>query len=152
MAKQISLGNFNLKPSDVEDKRKKSRANVLIDMDDYNIIAYVYVNSPHGKVPLSEVKDFTNLSHNSFVIHIRRLKSLKLLDDPRGEGDDFRTKYIILTDLGKQAYDVLTKSIDTKEKWLNHMDSLYNYFTETQKTLKGKNKGGSQHGTNRTEQ
>ncbi len=112
-----------IKLEDLPKSKRKARASVLVDIDDFNILSYLY--SYPVKTPLTLVRDILNISHNSFLIHIKRLVGYGLMEVKRGEAKDYKTKYFYITDRGRRLYLILSETIDTKEKWLKHFENKY---------------------------
>lgn len=103
------------------ESKRRSRAEVLFDYEDYLIVSLCRLED---KVPLSLVKEYTGLSHNSLLIHTKRLRNYGLIKIERGKDEDYKSKYVIITRDGKRAYDIYRKNINTKEKVEAHMEEL----------------------------
>jgi len=91
-------------------EKRKSRARVLLDIEDMRILGLLLKFENKKQVFVIEgLKEKMNISHNSLLVHIKRLGGLGLIlvfrsPDPK----TYKNKIIHITDEGKKVLDILT--------------------------------------------
>lgn len=100
---------------------RKSRSPVLFDYDDFLLLTFL--NNLQEKVELPILLKWLNISHNSFLIHIKRLEQYQFIEVVRGKDKDYKNKFISITEQGTKALEVF-KPITNKEPFIKHMEYI----------------------------
>lgn len=90
--------------------KRTSRARVLLDIEDMRLLGLLIKFEKQSQVFVLEgLKKGMNISHNSLLVHIKRLAGLGLILVFRGDSaETYKSKIVKITDEGKKIYDTLT--------------------------------------------
>lgn len=84
--------------------KRNCREKVLIGEIDLLLFKQLKKNS---KLNISELRENLNISHNTLMIHVKRLEEQNLIKIERGKKNDFRTKYAKLTKKGEKMFTLI---------------------------------------------
>jgi DNA-binding MarR family transcriptional regulator len=89
-------------------EKRTSRARVLLDIEDMRLLSLLVKYGKNNQVFIIEgLKKEMNISHNSLLVHIKRLGGLGLIISFRNP-ESYKNKIIHITDEGKKIFDILT--------------------------------------------
>jgi len=90
--------------------KRTSRARVLLDIEDMRLLSLLISFKKKNQVFVLEgLKKEMNISHNSLLVHIKRLGGLGLIIVFRGDGPkSYKSKIVNITDEGKKVFEILT--------------------------------------------
>ena len=89
-------------------QKRDSRAPVMVDMDDFLILATIKGDEV---AELDLFKEALKLSHKGLLTHLRRLEGQGFVDVMRGSDEDYKTKYVKKTESGEKIYQLLLHAL-----------------------------------------
>ncbi len=106
-------------------EKRKAKAPVLLDEDDFYLMYFLIKNKSSGYpfpevtrshivAELEETKSFLNISHNSFLTHIKRLEKLGFITLMRKTGEDYKSKLVVMTENGEKFFEAFLKNLSVK--------------------------------------
>ena len=94
--------------------QRTSRARVLLDIEDMRILGMLAdIAEKNQAFSLDGLKKRLNISHNSLLVHVKRLGGLRLIDvfrmtNTKDNKEAYKMKTILLRKEGKKVLDILT--------------------------------------------